>query len=84
MLPLIKILCHALLILLLCGSFMKILLSIILLAGILGSVVAQSVNTGSPDRNKQLHIAHSRVPVKVDGILDDFIWQYAEVAKDFF
>lgn len=70
--------------LLLCASFMKILLSFILFAGLLSSVVAQSVNTGSLGRNMQVHIAHSYTPVKVDGILDDSIWKHAEVAKDFF
>ncbi|MCB0436648.1 MAG: carbohydrate binding family 9 domain-containing protein, partial [Mangrovimonas sp.] len=50
---------------------------ILLLLFITGSLFSQE------DQKKQLHIQRTSSPPKIDGILDDEVWQSAEEAKDF-
>lgn len=45
---------------------------------------AQNINVESFQKDFQIHIAHSNSPVKIDGILDDSIWNIAEKKTDFF
>lgn len=50
---------------------------ILLFLLITGSLFSQE------DLKKQLHIQRTNTPPKIDGILDDEVWQAAEEAKDF-
>ncbi|OIQ97338.1 hypothetical protein GALL_205960 [mine drainage metagenome] len=45
---------------------------------------AQSINVENFQKDFQIHIAHSNSPLKIDGILDDSIWNVAEKKTDFF
>ncbi|MDE3142727.1 MAG: carbohydrate binding family 9 domain-containing protein [Bacteroidota bacterium] len=45
---------------------------------------AQNINVENFQKDFQIHIAHTNSPVKIDGILDDSIWNIAEKKTDFF
>jgi len=47
-------------------------------------LTAQNINIDNYQKEYQIHISTIKSPVKIDGILDDSIWQYAEKKSDFF
>jgi hypothetical protein len=63
---------------------MRFAFSLLLICFVINHIGAQNLTVESFQKNFQIHIAHTSTPLKVDGILDDSIWQVAEKKSDFF
>lgn len=64
--------------------FMKLFFSIALLSLSFCNLSAQTVGVENFQTEFQIHIATSANPVKIDGVLNDSVWNTAEKKTDFF
>ena len=52
---------------------------------LLGNLVFfQNIFAQNPDEKYVTHIKKTKIPIKIDGILDEAAWQNAETIKDFY
>jgi hypothetical protein len=63
---------------------MRLIVPILLLLVWHSNIYAQTVSVENFQTEYQVHIAQTARPVKVDGVLDDSTWAFAEKKSDFF